>query len=202
MEKNHVDRVEDRNRLHPWTACALGIAALLLSAGAARAQAAGGLVPGTWSVTPSILGSGGGDLNSGGAGFSLAADYNTTPRTSLEADFTTLPSINQGNILPASSNLWTLTGNALYHFGTGRLLPYGVAGLGFGHGSVDLSPQLAALGAVDSSTNFVWDLGVGADWMMTDRISFRGDLRHFFGNDLTGSFNRISAGIGFHFGTR
>jgi opacity protein-like surface antigen len=153
-------------------------------------------------VNASILGSGGGDLSSGSAGFSIAADYTTTPRMSLEADFTSLPSVTEGVILPTSANLWTLTANALYHLGTGRILPYGVAGLGFGHGSASVPPQVLALGAVDSSTNFVWDLGVGADLMLNNRLSLRGDLRHVFGSELVGSFNRVSAGIGLHFGSR
>jgi opacity protein-like surface antigen len=181
------------------TAAVCGIA--LLGVRPASAQNGPPYAPGRWTVTPSVIIGTGGDLDSTGAGFGLAAGYALGPRWAWEAAFNTLPSVDQGALLTVNSNIWNVTGNMLYYFtGDRRFSPYVAGGLGFGHGSADIPANLQGLSLNDSSTNFIVDLGGGISKTLTDRINVRGDLRYFIGSDLVPDYWRIGFGVGFDVG--
>jgi opacity protein-like surface antigen len=161
-----------------------------------------------WSITPFLPVSFAGDLDGGTAGIGVDAGYNWNSRVSFEGEFLTLPSANEGVLVNVDASTWNMTGNVLYHFAQTtehQLIPFGVIGLGVGHGWTDLSasdPQLVALGLSDSSTNFVMNFGGGVKHRLNDRASLRGDLRYYTGSDLVPDFLRASIGVGFDLGAR
>jgi opacity protein-like surface antigen len=157
--------------------------------------------PGRWTVTPSIIIGTGGDLDSTGAGFELAAGYAWGPHFAWEGMFNVLPSVDQGALLTVNSNIWNVTGNVLYYFtGDRPFSPYLAGGIGFGHGSATIPSSLQAQGLSDSSTNFIVDLGGGLSKTLTDRLSVRGDLRYFIGSDLVPDYWRLGFGVGLDIG--
>lgn len=162
------------------------------------------LTPETWSVTPSLGFGFGGDVDGGAFGLGVAAGYNFNPRVRFEGDFAILPSAEQGVLVDIDTTVWTLTANAQYHFDTdGPTFPYVLAGIGFGRGSTDLEeldPRLVQLGLDESSTEFVFQVGAGVNYRMSERTSVRGDLRYSTGDGLVPDFVRLFAGVTFNLG--
>jgi hypothetical protein len=185
-------------------------AAVLAFGGRAYAQGppaatAGPLAPEQWSVTPWATLAFGGDLEDGGAGLGAALGYNWNSRLAIEADFSLLPSVEQGVLLNVDSTVWNLTGNLVYHFAEQNWVPYVAGGLGIGRGSTDLDaadPILAELDLDESSTEMVFDFGGGVKRRLNDRTQFRGDLRYFTGDDLVSDFMRLYVGLTFDVGGR
>lgn len=176
-------------------------AVLFGGVGVATAQSGAPNAPGRWTVTPSFLIGTGGDLDSTGAGFGLAAGYAWNPHWAWEAAFNTLPSVDQGALLTVNSSIWTVSGNVLRYFTADRpFSPYLAGGIGFGHGSADIPANLNQFNLNDSSTNFIVNLGGGLSRTLTDRVNVRADLRYFIGSDLVPDFWRIGLGVGFDVG--
>jgi opacity protein-like surface antigen len=174
---------------------------LIVGVQPATAQSGPPNPPGQWTVTPSIIIGTGRDLDSTGAGFGLSAGYALGPHLAWEGMFNTLPSVDQGTLLTVNSSVWNLTGNLLYYFtGNRTFSPYVAGGIGIGHGSADIPPNLQNLVTNDSSTAFIVDLGGGLTKTITNRVNVRGDLRFFLGSDLVPDFWRIGFGVGLDVG--
>ncbi len=105
------------------------------------------------------------------------------PRIALEAEFNVLPSSEFNGAVELSSNVYSVTGNVLYHFSERPFVPYALLGIGVGHGSVDVNSTIPLSGIVldTSSTNLIVNFGGGVERRIRDRMGFRGDLRYFFG---------------------
>jgi len=175
------------------------IVGLLVGSAEAQTTAASGpLTGGEWTVTP-FAGIGfSGDLDSGTGALGIAGGYNWNPKVSLEGEFTTLPSSEAGGLVEVDTNVWSLTGNLLYHFSERPFVPYGAIGIGVGHGSADVTASVPGLNTFDeSSTEFVVNFGGGVERQIRPRLSFRGDLRYFVGGDLVPDYWRLSAGVAF-----
>lgn len=185
------------------TAITVALASLALP-GTAAAQAAGQTTTtirtGDWTVTPFVGVGFSGDLDSGTAAVGVAGGYVWSPRVSFEAELDVLPSSENNSLLAVSGSSWSLTGNALYHFAGRTWVPYGVAGIGFGHASPDLTSTDPLFDSVDSSTAFVATIGGGVERAFQNNTAFRGDFRYLFGGDLVPDYWRLSAGITLGFG--
>jgi hypothetical protein len=169
----------------------------------AAAQGATTIVsPNHWTVTPFVGFGFSGDLDSPTGSLGGAAGYIWNDRVALEAEFNYLPSSEHGGLIEVASKEYSLTGNILYHFaGRNSFVPYGVVGMGFGHGSLDVDDP-ALEGLDDSSNEFVANLGGGVERALRGRLGFRGDLRYFFGGDFVPDYWRLSAGLNFDLGRR
>jgi opacity protein-like surface antigen len=152
-------------------------------------------------VTPFVGIGFSGDLDSATGALGAAAGYVWSDRLTVEGEFNVLPSSEANGVVEVSTHVWSLTGNALYHFSGRKFVPYGVVGIGFGHGSTDLD-GLGLTGVDTSSTEFVLNFGGGVERRLTDRLGFRGDLRYFFGGDLVPDYWRLGAGITIDLGGR
>ena len=156
------------------------------------------ITPGEWSVTPFAGFGFSGDLDGATGALGAAGGYGWSPKVSLEGEFNLLPSSETGGLVEVNSKAWSVTGNLLYHFAPRPFRPYGVVGLGFGHSTVDLATSSPLLNRVDaSSTEFIVNLGGGAERGIRPNILFRADLRYFFGSDLVPDYWRFSAGLRF-----
>jgi len=162
------------------------------------ATTTGVFTPGNWTLTPFAGVGFGGDLDGATGTVGAAAGYVLNERVSLEGELSVLPSRRASGLVPVDTSSWTLTANALYHFAGRVWLPYGVVGLGLGHGKADVSSTGLAGQILDSSsTNFVVNLGGGVERRINDRLGFRGDLRYQFGGDFVPSYWRLGAGVTF-----
>ena len=162
------------------------------------------LTPGHWSVTPFVGFGFAGDLDSGTGGFGVAGGYNWDTRVSFEGEFSTLPSSESDGAVELESNVWSLTGNMLYHFTERPFVPYAVVGFGFGHGSVDLGDDDDVLDPLldTSDTSFIVNFGGGVERRIRENMGFRGDLRYFTGGDVVPDHWRLSVGLTFDLGRR
>ncbi|MQA31198.1 MAG: outer membrane beta-barrel protein [Luteitalea sp.] len=180
---------------------------MLAMAGAATAQPATQQTTtslfntGNWTVTPFIGVGFSGDLDSGTGAIGAAGGYIWSPRVSLEGEFNLLPSSEANVGVEVDSKVWSLTGNILYHFAGRIWVPYGVLGIGVGHGSVEVETNNPLLNNFESSsTEFVANLGGGVERQLRERLAFRGDLRYLFGGNLVPDYWRASAGLTFDLG--
>jgi opacity protein-like surface antigen len=155
--------------------------------------------PGNFVVTPFVGLGFSGDLDSGTGTLGAAAGYVWTERVSLEAELNVLPSSEASGLIEVGTHSWTLTGNVLYHFSGRTWVPYGVFGIGFGHGGADVTDTgIAGTSTLNpSSTEFVANLGGGVERRINDRMGFRGDLRYQFGGNFVPDYWRLSAGVTF-----
>jgi Outer membrane protein beta-barrel domain len=155
--------------------------------------------PGTWTVTPSIGVGFSGDLDSGTTALGVAGGYVWSERVSFEGQFDVLPSSENNGLIEVGSHSWTLTANALYHFSGKTWVPYGLFGIGFGHGGADVNDTgIAGASTLNpSSTEFVADLGGGVERRINDRMGFRGDLRYQFGGNFVPNYWRLGVGVTF-----
>jgi len=159
--------------------------------------------PQHWTLTPFIGVGFSGDLDSGTGSMGAAAGYMWNDRVALEGEFNLLPSSEHGGLIEVNSKEFSLTGNVLYHFrGRNSFVPYGVVGMGIGHGSVDVEAPGLSDDFDTSSTEFVVNFGGGVERKIRERLAFRGDLRYFFGGDFVPDFWRLSAGLGIDLGRR
>jgi len=176
---------------------------ILAVAGSARAQQATQPPPttsvfdqGSWTVTP-FLGFGfSGDLDSPTPALGIAGGYLWNSRVALEGEWTVLPASEANGIVEVDSESWSITGNFLYHFAGRTYVPYGVIGMGAGHGTVDeplTDPLLKSLST--SSTTFVVNVGGGIERKLRNRLAIRADFRYFFAGDLVPDYWRASAGV-------
>ena len=158
------------------------------------------ITPGHWTATPFVGVAFSGDLDSGTGAFGVAGGYVWDPRISFEGEFSVLPSSENNGLVEVDTNVWNLTANVLYHFAGRNWVPYGVAGIGFGHSSADVNSSDPFIDQLDtSSTEFVANIGGGVERLIRNNLGFRGDFRYMFGGDLVPDYWRLSAGITFGF---
>lgn len=153
--------------------------------------------PGEWILTPFVGIGLSGDLDNATGLVGGALGYIWNDRTALEGEVSYLPSSEASGLVEVDTQVLNLTANLLYHFsGRNSWVPYGAVGMGFGHSNADVKgvPDDAF---DDTSNAFVFNFGGGVERRMTPRLSFRGDLRYFFGSDLVPDYWRLSAGVGF-----
>ena len=155
--------------------------------------------PGNWTVTPFVGLGFSGNLDGGTGALGAAAGYVWNERVSLEGELSVLPSSEANGLIEVGTHSWTLTANALYHFSGRTWVPYGVFGIGLGHGGADLSDTgIAGTSTLNaSSTGLVANLGGGVERRITNRMGFRGDLRYQFGGDFVPNYWRLGAGLTF-----
>jgi OmpA-OmpF porin, OOP family len=183
---------------------AMGLAAGLFTAAPAQAQSALP-EPGTFDITPFIgFGTGFGDDSldpfDPSASFLLgvAVGYNLTTNLSIEGELGHIPDI-VGDTDAFDLGITTFSANGVYHFDTEtKFVPYATLGLGFGNMALDIED----VDDEDSSTEFLFNLGGGVKYPVTDRLQVRGDLRYFSINDENPNFWRVYGGVTFGFGAR
>jgi OOP family OmpA-OmpF porin len=186
-----------------WMA-AMGLAAALFTASPAHAQSALP-EPNTFDVTPFIgFGFGFGDdaLDPFDPGSSfllgVGVGYNWTTNLSIEGEISHIPDI-VGDTDSVDLGVTTFSANGVYHFDTEtKFVPYATLGLGFGNMGLDIED----VNDEDSSTEFLFNLGGGVKYPVTDRLQVRGDLRYFSINDENPNFWRVYGGVTFGFGPR
>jgi hypothetical protein len=189
----------------PTTAAAAQPAAPSLTVAAqqpAAGQTTTTISPGHWTATPFVGFGFSGDLDSGTGLFGIAGGYVWNPRWSFEGEFTMLPSSENSGVIEAESTVWTLAANALYHFSGREWVPYGVAGIGFGHAGVDIDDPVLGNVLDETSNEFIANLGGGVERLIGNNVGFRGDVRYFFGGDLVPDYWRVTAGLTFGFRPR
>jgi OOP family OmpA-OmpF porin len=182
---------------------AMGLAAGLLTAGPAHAQSALP-EPNTFDVTPFVgfgLGFGDDALEpfdpSSSFLFGAAVGYNWTTNLSIEGEIAFIPDI-VGDTDNVDLGVTTFSANGVYHFDTQtKFVPYATFGLGFGNMSLDVEGV-----DDDSSTEFLFNLGGGVKYPITDKLNVRGDLRYVAINDENPNFWRVYGGVTFGFGPR
>jgi opacity protein-like surface antigen len=196
----------DRTRFIVRTIILLAFASTAL-ARVAAAQPAGQttttIPPEMWTVTPFVGIAFSGDLDSGTGAIGVAGGYVWSPRLSFEAELNFLPSSENSGLVEVDTSVFSLTANALYHFSGRRWVPYGVAGIGFGHSEADVDPNDPALAIfADSSTEFVATIGGGVERALQNNTAVRGDFRYMFGGDLVPDYWRLTGGVTLGFGGR
>jgi outer membrane immunogenic protein len=103
---------------------------------------------------------------------------------------------------------WTGSLRGRLGFATETLLVYGTAGLAFADSTLDYDGFISD--TVSSATHLGWTAGIGAEFMITDDISLRGEYRYSsYGDeeyeasilDIETGFDThtITAGLNFHF---
>jgi opacity protein-like surface antigen len=183
----------------PYFVAALISGTLLTTDAAAQAPTSGAS---GWTVTPFIGVGFSGDLDSATGAVGVAGGYMWTDRLAFEAELNTLPWSEMSGVVELDSKVWSLTGNVLYRFDErNSFVPYGVFGLGFGHGSVELKTSTTS-NVETSSNEFVVNFGGGIERRLRDRLALRGDLRYLFGGNLVPDYWRLSAGVTFNLGRR
>lgn len=192
-----IINVRPRLIIRTLAACALAAAFLTSTAEAQpAAQTTTTISPGHWTATPFVGIGFSGDLDSATGAIGVAGGYVWDPRLSFEGEFSFLPSSENSGLVEVDTSAWSLTGNALYHFSGRNWVPYGVAGIGFGHASADVNMNDPLIDSLDtSSTEFVANIGGGVERALRNSTAFRGDFRYFFGGDLVPDYWRLSAGI-------
>jgi opacity protein-like surface antigen len=173
-------------------------AALALVAATAVPSAAqtGGPViePGTWSATPFLSVTFGGDGDSASLGLGGAAGYDFTDHLSAEAEVSYVFDL-MGNVDDADWSLLGVGANMLYHFPLENgMAPYATAGLGFARSARTIGEN------DNASTEVGFNLGGGIKVPLTDAMSARGDLRYFQFNDAAPSGWRLYGGLAFRLG--
>jgi OOP family OmpA-OmpF porin len=183
---------------------AMGLAAGLFTAAPAHAQSALP-EPNTFDITPFIgfgLGFGDDALDpfdpSSSFLLGVAVGYNWTTNLSIEGELGHIPDI-VGDTDEFDLAITTFSANGVYHFDTEtKFVPYATLGLGFGNMALDIED----VDDEDSSTEFLFNLGGGVKYPVTDRLLIRGDLRYFSINDENPNFWRFYGGVTFGFGPR
>lgn len=180
-------------------------AALALAAATALAAAAQTPVsePGTWTVTPFLSVTFGGDGDTASLGLGGAAGYDLTEVLSLEGELGYVFDL-MGNADAADWSLLSLHVNALYHFPLENgMAPYAAAGIGFGRSAqkLDGAAQTAlTAGSSATSTEVGFNLGGGLKAPLTDRLAARGDIRYFNYNDDAPDGFRLYGGLTWRLG--
>ena len=173
------------------------VTALAMSAATALPAAAQAPVsePGTWTATPFLSLTFGGDGDSASLGLGGAIGYDITAALGVEAELAYVFDL-MGNADAADWSLLSGNVNALYHFPLENgMAPYAAAGIGFGRSSLKLDETPAAFTPIGSSTEIGYNVGGGLKAPLTDTLTARGDIRYFNYNDAAPDGFRIYAGL-------
>jgi OOP family OmpA-OmpF porin len=150
--------------------------------------------PNTWDVTPFLNFNFGSDVDGTSPGLGVAAGYNWTENVAFEGEFSWLPDVF-GSDQNADERVVTLSANGVYYFVVhGKVVPYATLGIGIGHTGLTVKSPASEV----SETGFQVNVGGGVKVPVNDRITVRGDLRHFHTNDQP-AFWRLYGGVVFSF---
>jgi len=145
--------------------------------------------PGTWSATPFISLSFGGDGETTSLGLGGAAGYDVTPELSVEGELAYVFDL-MGDEDRSDWSVLSAGANVLYHFPLENgWTPYATAGLVLARSRVSLSDTTAA------TAEFGMTLGGGIKKPLTDTLTARGDLRYFKYNDAGPDGFRLYGGL-------
>jgi opacity protein-like surface antigen len=150
-----------------------------LSALPAAAQTAAPAVEaGTWSATPFLSFTFGGNGETSSLGIGGAVGYDLTDLFSVEGELAYVFDL-VGDNDDVDWSVLTLGGNVLYHFPLANgMAPYATAGLGFARSSFNVSGgDLATFD--DDATEFGFNFGGGVKAPLTGTLAARGDIRYF-----------------------
>jgi opacity protein-like surface antigen len=106
-----------------------------------------------------------------GVGLDLWAGYRMLSTVALEAQVEYLGRFDAGS---RDTSTLAVTGNIKGYFSTGRLQPFGLAGLGIVHGKSE------GVGPSDSGTGFAARIGAGLDYWLTSNISVGATYSYLF----------------------
>ncbi|HEX6324673.1 MAG TPA: porin family protein [Vicinamibacterales bacterium] len=147
-----------------------------LSTAPAAAQTTSPVVEaGTWSATPFLSFTFGGNGDTTSLGVGGAAAYDLTDLFSVEGELAFVFDL-VGDNDDVDWSVLTAGGNVLYHFPLANgMAPYATAGLGFARSSFS-APEPAL---TDDATEFGFNFGGGLKAPLTDTLAARGDIRYF-----------------------
>lgn len=176
------------------------------SASTDRTAAWRGVCPQAWSLTPMVgyqVFDGALDLDDD-VSFGLALGYHLTSNWALELDLRYVPSeIAVQSLESVDVNVWTVSGNLLYHLRPEqRLVPYLAAGAGVMIYDAD--------GADGNDEDFMASWGGGVKYAINNTAALRLDLRHILDYRSSADFDTSDstwrhqlsamAGLTFQFG--
>lgn len=161
-----------------------------LSALPAAAQTATPVVEaGTWSATPFLSLTFGGNGETSSLGIGGAVGYDLTELLGVEGELAYVFDL-VGDDDDVDWSVLTVGGNVLYHFALANgMAPYATAGLGFARSSLS-APELD-----DDATEFGFNFGGGLKAPLTETLAARGDLRYFKYIDEGPDGWRVYAGL-------
>lgn len=150
--------------------------ALALAAVPAAAQTAPPAVEaGTWSATPFLSFTFGGNGETSSLGVGGAAGYDLTDLFSVEGEVAVVFDL-VGDNDDVDWSVLSLGGNVLYHFPLANgMAPYATAGLGLARSSL----RAAAPALDDATTEVGFNFGGGLKAPLTGTMAARGDIRYF-----------------------
>lgn len=166
-------------------------AALALLAATALPAAAQAPVTesGTWTVTPFLSLTFGGDGDTTSLGLGGAAGYDFTDLLSVEGELAYVFDL-AGDSDATDWSVASLSGNALYHFPLENgWAPYATAGLTIARSNLTIADATA------DTAEFGVNLGGGIKMGLTDALTARADLRYFKYVDTAPDGFRLYGGL-------
>ena len=153
------------------------------------APAASPVSAGTWTVTPFLSLSFGGNGDTTSLGLGGAVGYDFTDLLSAEGELGFVFDLI-GDDDTADWSVTSLSGNVLYHFPLENgMVPYATAGLTVARSNRQISDTRA------DTAEFGMNFGGGIKTPLTDTFSVRGDIRYFKYNDAGPDGFRLYGGV-------
>ena len=144
---------------------------------------------GTWTVTPFLSLSFGGNADTSSVGFGGAVGYDFTDLLSFEGELGHIFDLI-GDDDFADWTATTFSGNVLYHFELANgASPYATAGVTLARSRREISD------IVEDTAKFGFNFGGGIKMRLTDAFSARGDARYFKYNDAGPDGFRLYGGV-------
>ena len=160
----------------------------------AAAQTAPVTEPGTWTVTPFLSLTFGGDGDSTSLGIGGAAGYDFTETLTVEGELGYVFDL-AGDEDATDWSVLSLSGNALYHFPLENgWASYAVGGLTLARSNLTIADATA------DTAEFGVNLGGGMKIPLTDSLLVRGDLRYFKYIDTAPDGFRMYGGLSWRLG--
>ena len=145
--------------------------------------------PGTWSISPFLSLTFGGDGDSTSLGLGGSAGYDLTELWSVEGELGYVFDL-AGDSDSSDWSVVSLSGNALYHFPLENgWAPYATGGLTVARSNLTIADATA------DTAEFGVNLGGGIKMPLTDALTVRGDLRYFKYVDTAPDGFRMYAGL-------
>lgn len=165
----------------------LAVALVVVAATAAPAAAQAPVTePGTWTATPFLSLTFGGDGDSTSLGLGGAVGYDFTDVLSVEGELGYVFDL-AGDSDATDWSVTSLSGNALYHFPLENgWAPYATGGLTIARSNLTIA---------DATAEFGVNLGGGVKMGLTETLTARADLRYFKYVDTAPDGFRIYGGL-------
>lgn len=157
---------------------ALALVTALAAAPAAAQTTSPVVEPGTWSATPFLSLTFGGNGDTSSLGIGGAASYDLTELFTVEGELAYVFDL-VGDNDDVDWSVLSVGGNVLYHFPLASgMAPYATGGLGFARSSFNVAGFEGAT-LDDDATEFGFNFGGGLKAPLTDTLAARGDIRYF-----------------------